>query len=77
MRLETDDAGYAVFRLKVKCTRGEDGQMVNSSVTSSMLTWLPGGSQLPDDSETKLTAFMSKQVRDEAARRSLTRIFTE
>jgi hypothetical protein len=28
-----------------------------------MLTWLPGGSQLPEDSETKLTAFMSKQVR--------------
>jgi hypothetical protein len=39
--------------------------MVNSSVTSSMLTWLPGGSQLPEDSETKLTAFMSKQVRHE------------
>jgi hypothetical protein len=52
-----------VFRLKVKCTRGEDGQLINSAVTSSMLTWLPGGSQLPEDSETKLTAFMSKQVR--------------
>lgn len=60
--------GLAVFRLKVKCYR-EEGEMVNSSVTSAMLEWLPGGSQYPEESETKMTAFMSQQARELAPAR--------
>mmetsp|Transcript_24915 Transcript_24915/g.41661 ORF Transcript_24915/g.41661 Transcript_24915/m.41661 type:complete len:373 (+) Transcript_24915:298-1416(+) len=55
-----NESNTIVFKLKVKCVR-KDGEMVNSSVTSSMLEWLPAGSQLPEDSETKLTAFMNEQ----------------
>jgi len=56
-----NEGNTIVFRLKVKCYR-EEGEMVNSSVTSAMLEWLPGGSQYPEESETKMTAFMSQQT---------------
>ena len=57
-----NEGNTIVFKLKVKCIR-KDGQMVNSAVTSNMLEWLPNGSSLPEDSDTKLTAFMHEQVR--------------
>mmetsp|Transcript_10942 Transcript_10942/g.22799 ORF Transcript_10942/g.22799 Transcript_10942/m.22799 type:complete len:378 (-) Transcript_10942:331-1464(-) len=55
-----NESNTIVFKLNVKCVR-KDGQMVNSAVTSNMLEWLPNGSRLPEDSDSKLTAFMHEQ----------------
>lgn len=38
-----------VFRLRAKCYRRPDGSVVNDRVYSRQLTWLPRGSEMPDE----------------------------
>eukprot|EP00271_Cylindrocystis_brebissonii_P006626 TRINITY_DN19394_c0_g2_i1.p1 TRINITY_DN19394_c0_g2~~TRINITY_DN19394_c0_g2_i1.p1 ORF type:complete len:315 (+),score=68.73 TRINITY_DN19394_c0_g2_i1:139-945(+) len=51
-----------VFRLRAKCWRNGDGQVVGDRVLSGGLEWLPGGSEWPPESEKKFTAFTSSQA---------------
>ncbi len=50
-----NEGNTIVLRLKLKCTRGADGQLRNERVLSEHLEWLPFGSQLPEESDVKLT----------------------
>lgn len=56
-----------VFKMHVKCFRGKPGTdgakgvLVNEMVYSDSLKWLPTGSELPPDEETKFTSFTQSQ----------------
>jgi DNA-directed RNA polymerase I and III subunit RPAC1 len=41
-----------VLKLKVECRKLPDGSLENDRVTSGMLTWLPEGSEMPDETST-------------------------
>jgi len=56
-----NESNTLVLRLRLKCTRGNDGQPKNDAVLSKHLEWLALGSQLPEESEEKLTAFAKPQ----------------
>lgn len=64
-RNEGDAAGESntvVLRLAARCGRDAAGEVTNGAVTSGDLEWLPLGSALPEDAETKLTAFSRSQA---------------
>ena len=48
-----------VLKLNVECRRLADGTVENEKVTSSMLTWLPEGSEMPEETA---TAFSTSQA---------------
>ena len=55
-----------VFKMHVRCHReqtmdGTKGALVNEMVYSDALRWLPAGSELPPDDETKFTSFTQDQ----------------
>ncbi|EEH58218.1 uncharacterized protein MICPUCDRAFT_57581 [Micromonas pusilla CCMP1545] len=55
-----------VFKMCVKCTRekttdGTKGALINDKVYTDSLVWLPNGSELPPDEETKFTQFSCDQ----------------
>ncbi|KAK3285408.1 hypothetical protein CYMTET_6991 [Cymbomonas tetramitiformis] len=50
-----------VFRLKMKCSRLADGRLENDAVLSEHLEWLPAGSELPEDSDSKFTHYNRDQ----------------
>ncbi|KDD74930.1 hypothetical protein H632_c981p1 [Helicosporidium sp. ATCC 50920] len=43
------DRNCTVFRLKVRCWRDSNGVVVNGSVYSDALEWLPAGSEMPEE----------------------------
>ncbi|KAG2441163.1 hypothetical protein HXX76_004015 [Chlamydomonas incerta] len=45
-----------VFRLDVTCRRKPDGSLENDKVLTSQLEWLPGGSELPDETTCRFAA---------------------
>ena len=56
-----------VFKMNVRCYRektddGSKGPLMNSYVYTNELVWLPKGSELPPDEESKFTAFTQSQA---------------
>ena len=56
-----------VFNMNVRCYRektddGSKGPLMNSYVYTNELVWLPKGSELPPDEESKFTAFTQSQA---------------
>ncbi|GFR47339.1 hypothetical protein Agub_g9033 [Astrephomene gubernaculifera] len=45
-----------VFKLDITCRRKPDGSLENDKVLSEHLVWLPGGSQLPDETTCRFAA---------------------
>ncbi|KAG2450268.1 hypothetical protein HYH02_004779 [Chlamydomonas schloesseri] len=45
-----------VFKLDVTCRRKPDGSLENDKVLTSQLEWLPGGSELPDETTCRFAA---------------------
>ena len=56
------EANTIVFRLKVRCYKDKNtGEIVNGSIFSRHLEWLPRGSELPEEEEQKFTSFNASQ----------------
>ena len=53
-----------VLRLKVECQRLGPSQLENEKVYSSMLQWLPGGSEYPEETATRFTGSQTSIVPD-------------
>ena len=56
-----------VFKMNVRCYRektddGSKGPLMNQHVYTNELVWLPKGSELPPDEESKFTAFTQSQA---------------
>ncbi|GLC33310.1 hypothetical protein PLESTB_000347500 [Pleodorina starrii] len=56
-----------VFKLDITCRRKADGSMDNDKVTSGMLEWLPGGSELPDETACRFAAGQAHLFADPGA----------
>ncbi|KAG2490194.1 hypothetical protein HYH03_011321 [Edaphochlamys debaryana] len=57
-----------VFKLDVTCRRKPDGSLENDKVLSESLTWLPTGSELPDETTCRFAAGQAHLFPDTASR---------